>query len=88
MVSRKIAFGGLNVPDIYAYSTSVKFQMIVTFPNKVKLLVLQECTISIIFCFFSSKFNFMRSSIFPFVGKVTHKTLILSKVILIPGEKL
>jgi hypothetical protein len=34
------------------------------------------------------KFNFMRSSIFPFVGKVTHKTLILSKVIFISGEKL
>ena len=28
MVSRKIAFGGLNVPDIYAYSTSVKFHWV------------------------------------------------------------
>jgi hypothetical protein len=28
----------------------------------------------------------MRSSIFPFVGKVTPKTLILSNVICIPGE--
>ena len=25
MILRKIAFGGLNVPDIYAYSKSVKF---------------------------------------------------------------
>jgi hypothetical protein len=25
MVLRKIAFGGLNVPDIYAYSKSVNF---------------------------------------------------------------
>jgi hypothetical protein len=40
--------------------------MIVTFPNKVKLILLQGCTISLIFCFFSSKFNFMRSSIFKF----------------------
>jgi hypothetical protein len=40
MILRKIAFEGLNVPDIYG------------------------CTISLIFCFFSSKFNFMRSSIF------------------------